>query len=144
MAIFCQIIAGLFCLHVAYPAEPQLTLKVATNGLGGMVRIEGKGWTAEQITTDVLNRFNHEAPGAKRACVQDACVDFRRTCNQVDGKVGCLYEVDAGLLSTFSVDADNSDAMQRARHIIALYRGDKRQSDFPLALLDETADKPNP
>lgn len=142
MTIFCSMIAGLFCLHVQYPVQPELTVKVSTNGLGGEVLVQGNGWTAEQFSTDVLYRFDAKAPGTRRACVGESCVDFRRTCKDADGKLGCRYDVDTGLLSTFTVNAESPDAMQRAIHSIALYRGDRRQSDFPLTLLDDAAEKP--
>ena len=144
MAVFCQIIVGLFCLQATYPADPHLTAKFDTNGLFSAVHVEGKGWTAEHLNSDMLEPFNRKAINSKHLCVQDVCVDFRRKCHEVDSKVGCDYDIDAGRLVTISVNADNPDAMQRASHTIALYRGGKETSDFPLALLDEAADKSGP
>ena len=142
MAMFCQIIAGMFCLQTAFPVNPEISLRAFNNGLGGGIHIQGNGWAIEQISTDVLNRFNRNEPDAKRACVQNVCVDFRRSCTEVGGKISCRYDIDTGLLSTFSLNADSREAMQRAVTGIALYRGDKRESDFPLALLDSVAEKP--
>jgi len=139
MAVFCSVIAGVFCLQISYPLEPELSVKVDTNGLGGSVLVSGKGWTLTEFGTDVIQQFDKVTPGAKQVCKQDACLNFRRDCNSNDGKINCRYRVDMGILTTFELHADGPEAVQRAEHSIAIYRGDKRQSDFPLADLDAAA-----
>lgn len=139
MTVFCTLIAGILCLQTSYPDQSAISIKAFNNGLGGGIEVQGPGWHAAEFHTDVLNRF--DARDAKKVCVQDMCVAFHRTCDQTQGRVRCTYQIDTGLLTTFSVDADSKDILQRAARSIAIYRpGPKRESDFPLALLDQAAE----
>jgi hypothetical protein len=137
MAVFCNMIAGIFCLHIGYPAQPQLVAKAWTNGLGGGVEIEGKGWHISLAGTDVVLPF--KAEGARHACAGQTCLDFRRACREDTdtGHMHCDYELHLGSSAKFSLDADSKEIQARAVQDIAIYRGADRQSDFPLALLDQ-------
>ena len=139
MAVFCNIIAGIFCLHISYPTQPGITASADTNGLMGSVHAQGAGWQVNLFASDMLQVFNPK--DASHVCVRDSCLDFRRKCNESEGHVHCVYDLNlnARYLTSFSLDADDSAAQSRAVQSVALYRGEGRQSDFPLALLDQAA-----
>lgn len=143
MPFFCTMVVGIFCLQPGR-ADVQLSVKASVTGMANQSRIEieGRGWNLVYRGTDML-RFDPRIPGIKRACVQDVCIAFRRSCDQADDKLRCTYDGNSGELDSFSVTADSPEAMQRALHSIAIHRHDDTyRSDFPLALLDEAAGKP--
>jgi len=140
MAVFCNIIAGIFCLHISYPTQPGITASADTNGLMGSVHVEGTGWRVSLFGSDMLQLF--QSKNARHVCVQNSCLDFHRMCNESEAHVHCVYELNlnAPYLTSFSLDADDRAAQSRAVQSVALYRGQDRQSDFPLALLDQAAE----
>jgi hypothetical protein len=98
------------------------------------------------VSTDVLDRFKQS--GAKEVCVKGVCVQFQRSCNPVHDAqqivFQCTYNVNReGLNARFTLQAASEEAMTRAKDSIALYR-EGRQSDFPLSLLDQATDFPEP
>jgi len=139
MAVFCSIIAGIFCLNISYPAQPAVTARVDTNGLAGSVQIQGAGWHVNLFSSDALVLF--DSKDARHVCIQNSCLDFRRRCADSEGRVHCVYDLNAagGYLTRFTLDADNRDTQSHAARSVGLFRGDDHQVVFPLALLDQTS-----
>jgi hypothetical protein len=141
MALSCNIVAGILCLHLSYPADHSITVTADTNGLLGSIKVQGQGWHASVFGSDVPSFFG--AGDASQVCVQNSCRDFRRRCSEdSDGRVYCDYYLKRGdrYSAAVRLDADSKEIMVRAAHNVAIDPNGERQSDFPLSLLDAAAE----
>jgi hypothetical protein len=135
MPIACSIAVSILCLNV--PAVSEVRVKLSEGGLVGLAAIDGKGWHIRLTThTDVINRFRLE--GASRVCVQGVCVDYRKRCIRKEAERSCTYDINTGVVTTFSLTTEDEAAARFAEANVGLHReASKQESDFPLALLTE-------
>lgn len=135
MAITCNIVVSILCLHV--PAVSEVSVRLSEGGLVGAAAIDGKGWHIRMFTHfDVIQRFRIE--GASQVCAQNVCVEYRKRCTQKENQRNCSYDINTGTVTTINLVTENEEAARFAEANVGLHReASKQKSDFPLALLTE-------